>query len=100
MHSPLPKRLALVRKHGRIGARAWLPAGFVAGAQAGRPRLLLIRQLGRARLLALRSASSCSAVKPHVDWPHLIVEGQRRHSTVAVWSSSDGGSHWTRFGRC
>lgn len=96
----VPKRMALVRGRPRVGVRTWLPGGFVASALARRRRVLLIRQLGRTRLLALRGTGTCSALEPHVDWPQLFVEGRRAGRPSAVWWSPDGGIRWTRFGRC
>ena len=95
-----PRPLARVRAPVRIGARAWLPGGFVAVARTARQRVLMIRQLGRTRLLALAASADCSALEPRADWPHVFVEGRRAGRTVAVWRSPDGGNRWTRFGRC
>lgn len=96
----LPKRFARARGRARIGARVWLPGGFVASAHSGAKKMLMIRQLGRTRLLALPGSGHCSALSPRVDWPFLAVEGRRRGSTPSIWWSANGGSHWTRFGRC
>lgn len=95
----LPKRVARVRGRVRVEARTWLPGGFVASARAGRRRVLLIRQLGRTRLLALPGADTCSAFELTSSWRELFVEGKRGDRS-AVWWSPDGGRQWTRLGRC
>lgn len=95
-----PGPLRRARGAARIGVRAWLPGGFVAIARADRRRVLMMRQLGGTRLLALSGSAGCSALEPRVDWPQVFVEGRRAGRTVAVWLSADGGKRWTRFGRC
>ncbi len=96
----LPQRVPLLRVRPRIGRRAWLPGGIVASARvAGRPALV-IRQGTTERSLALPHAGKCSVLEPHVDWPHIFVQGRRGGRTTAVWWSGDGGKKWTRFGGC
>jgi hypothetical protein len=95
----LPKRVALIDGSVRIGARWWIPGGFVASARVGRRRALLIRQLGSTRTIALPGATTCTTLEAASNWPELFVEG-RRGGTRALWWSPDGGKRWTRLGRC
>jgi hypothetical protein len=95
----LPQRAALVRGTTRIGSRTWIPGGFVASARRDRRPLLLIRQLGRTRAIALPGSRRCARLAVASSWPQLFADGARAGVT-ALWWSADGGSSWTRFGRC
>jgi hypothetical protein len=97
----LPRRVAHVRGPARLDARVPLPGGWVAAGRAGGRPVVTIRQLDRTRpLLALPGSARCAALRPVVDWPHVVVEGTRGTQLRAVWLSSDGGYRWTAFGRC
>ena len=95
----LPRRAPLVRGTTRVRSRTWIPGGFIASARAyGRP-VLLIRQLGRTRAIALPGSGRCASLGVASRWPQLFVDGARA-GLKALWWSADGGSSWTRFGQC
>ena len=95
----LPQRAPLARGRTRIASRSWIPGGFIASARAVGRRVLLIRQLGRIRTIALPGSEKCTSLDVASSWPDTFVDG-RRAGVSAVWWSADGGSRWTRFGRC
>jgi hypothetical protein len=97
----LPRRAARVEGPARLVSRAELPGGWIAAGRAHGRHVVAIRQLGRTRpLLELPRSAGCGALRPLVDWPHVVVEGRRGTKLRAVWLSSDGGYRWTAFGRC
>lgn len=97
----LPRRAVRVSGPARLGAHVTLPGGWVAAGRTGGRPVVAIRQLGRTRpLVALPGSAKCGALRPVVDWPHVVVEGRSGTQLRAIWLSSDGGYRWTAFGRC